>query len=205
MLLKNLCRLHSKMIAPNNPDARRELLGHTIYVIDTSALLPTFLPGGRTPMQMTAEPVMPQMPMAFTITDTHLIFGVESTVEQAVRTLSGTKDISVGSAKWFTSAKDLAIPSVVGLACLQDNAASGELFWWMMKEGNKALWGSAVPAVGSGSIKFSPQGFSELVDFSLLPQFDAVRKYFGSSVFYGINRPDGFFFEFRDLNPGDTD
>ena len=157
-------------------------------------------------MQMTAGPVMPQMPaLAFTITDTHLIFGVESTLEQAIRTLSSTRDVSVRSAKWFTSAKNLAMPSVVGLAFLQDNAASGELFWWMMKEGNKALWSSAVPAVGSGSIKFSPQGFSDLVDFSLLPTFDTVRKYFGSSVFYGISRPDGFFFEFRDLNPPDTD
>lgn len=203
-LEKSLSLLHSKIIAPSNPEASRELLGHTIYLVGLPGL--PFFPTGKTPMQGPAELGLPQMPkLAFTITDTHLIFGVESTVEQAIRTLSGTKDVSVRSAKWFTSAKDLAMPSVVGLACLQDNVASGELFWWMMKEGKKALWSSAVPAVGPASIKFSPQGFSELVDFSLLPRFDAVRKYFGSSAFYGISRPDGFFFEFRDLNPADTD
>jgi hypothetical protein len=58
--------------------------------------------------------------------------------------------------------------------------------------------------VSSGSLfpnlMFS-QGGKELFDFNLLPEFEAVRKYFGSSVSYGVSRPDGFFFEFRYLNP----
>jgi len=58
--------------------------------------------------------------------------------------------------------------------------------------------------VGSGSLlpnlTFS-QGGKDLFDFSLLPEFETVRKYFGSSVSYGISRPDGFFFEFKYLNP----
>ncbi len=47
---------------------------------------------------------------------------------------------------------------------------------------------------------FSQAG-SDLFDFSLLPAFDAVRKYFGLSAFYGLSIPDGFFFEFKYLNP----
>ena len=47
---------------------------------------------------------------------------------------------------------------------------------------------------------FSQAG-SDLFDFSLLPEFDAVRKYFGLSAFYILSRQDGFFFEFKYLNP----
>jgi hypothetical protein len=50
-----------------------------------------------------------------------------------------------------------------------------------------------------------PQGLSlagaDLFDFSLLPEFEAVKKYFGSSASYGVARQDGFFFEFKYLNP----
>ena len=71
---------------------------------------------------------------------------------------------------------------------MEDDAASGEVFWWMVKQKGKA-GASAGSAIG------------ELVNFDLLPQFDAVRKYFGLSAFYGISTPEGFFFEFKDINP----
>jgi hypothetical protein len=202
-LEKSLSALHSKLIAQNNPDAIRELLGYTIYLIDLSSMLPMFLPGERVPMQAPAEPVVPQMPtLAFTITDTHLIFGTESSVERAIRTLSSTEAASVGSAKWFADAT-LAIPSVVGMAHLEDNAASSEIFWRMIKEAGKSKVSNVVTAPGAG-LMFSQAGF-ELFKFELLPEFDAVRKYFGSSTLYGISRPDGFFFEFNYLNPASTD
>ena len=135
-LEKSLSLLHSKMIAPNNPDAKRELLGHTIYLLNPSAL--PFLTPGMTPMQLPPESNAPQMPiLAFTVTDTHLIFASEPAVERAIRALSSADASSLGSAKWFTSAKS-AIPSVVGMAALEDNAASSEIFWWMVKQNSKA-------------------------------------------------------------------
>ncbi len=200
-LEKSLSLLHSKVIAQNNPDARRELLGHTIYLVSLQTL-PFFSPG-LTPMQSPADSGVPQMPkLAFTVTNTHLIFGVESTVERAIRTLSSTTAASVGSAKWFTLAKS-AIPSVVGLAGLEDNAASAEFFWWMMKKADKTRPLTVSP--GTASLKFGQQGFGELVKPALLPPFDTVRKYFGLSAFYGVSRPDGFFFEFNYLNPPGSD
>ena len=51
---------------------------------------------------------------------------------------------------------------------------------------------------------FSQAGV-DLFDFTLLPEFDAVKKYFGLSAFYGNSKPDGFFFELRYLNPPDMD
>ncbi|MHC4207962.1 MAG: DUF3352 domain-containing protein, partial [Planctomycetota bacterium] len=53
-LEKSLSTIHSTMIAPNKPEAQRELLGHTIYSVDLSGLMPMIGgPGapGKAPMQ----------------------------------------------------------------------------------------------------------------------------------------------------------
>ena len=206
---KSLSLLHSKVIAPNDPDARRELLGHTIYLVRLPEL--PFFPTGRTPMQVPAGPGVPQMPTwAFTITDTHLIFGAESTVERAIRRLSSAEAESAGSAKWFEEAT-FPIPSVVGLAYLEDNAASSELLWWMMEETAKITGSASSDSMGlSMGISVPPDAglmFSQtgLFNHNLLPEFDAVRKYFGLFALYGISRPDGFYFEFKYFNPSGTD
>jgi hypothetical protein len=199
-LEKSLSRLHSNLIAPNKPDSKRELLGYTIYLVDFFSLLSKFSStGGTTPMQQPVPQAGPQIPaMAFTVTDTHLIFGPESAVEKAIRTLSSSKSEWVGSSAWFTSAK-INIPSVVGLASLEDGAASSELLWWMLKQSGKVDAGGA--SLGPVSLKLGPTEINELINPALLPEFDVVRKYFGSSIFYGISRPDGFFFEFDFLDP----
>ncbi len=217
-LEKSLSTLHSKMIAPGNPDAQRQLLGHTIYTVDVSGFLP-FLGGAgagqRAPMAGAspgpAGPAVPKTPpLAFTVTDTYLILGGESSVEQAIRALGGGGAEPIDSVKWFRQAK-ANLPSLVGLAGLQNSAASGELLWSTMRQAQKqgrAAGKEQSNQIGVGvssaslwpALTFS-QGGNEMFDFSLLPEFETVRKYFGSSVSYGISRPDGFFFEFKYLNP----
>jgi hypothetical protein len=208
-LEKSLSLIHSKMIAPDDPDARRELLGHTIYSVDPSGISPLFGPGPKPPMQAPLGTGAPGIPkMAFTVTDTHLIFASEPAVERAIRALSSSEAVPLASAKWFTRAKS-NIPSVVGLAGLQDTAASGEYLWSAVrssaKTGQSKDSGSRI-GVGAGAGSVLPQlmfsqGGADLFDFSLLPEFDAVRQYFGLSASYGISRQDGFFFEFKYLNP----
>jgi hypothetical protein len=209
-LEKSLSTLHSTFIATNNPDARRELLGHTLYLVSFSAM--PFWTAPVTPMQIPADSRAAQIPnLAFTFTDTHLIFGVEPTVERAIRTLRSTEAVSVGSAKWFTSAKSAIEPSVVGLASLEDTAASSEFFWWMMKQSAQGDKDSSIAAVVSASSKsplpnmLFPQAGVDLFNFALLPEFDIVRKYFGLSTLYGVTRPEGFFLEFNYLDPAVTD
>ena len=199
------------MIAPNNPEARRELLGHTIYSVDLSGFFPAFGPNPKALMQAPAGPGTPKMPpSAFTVTDTHLLFASQDAIEQAIRTLGGSQAESIGSAEWFNKVKS-NIPSVVGLAGLQNNAASGEYFWSTLRQSAKLdkadgedKQSQIIVGVTSDSlipqIMFDQVG-ADLFDFSLLPEFDAVKKYFGLSAFYGISRPDGFFFEFKYLDP----
>ncbi|MGD8501461.1 MAG: DUF3352 domain-containing protein [Phycisphaerales bacterium] len=208
-LEKSLSLIHSNMIAPNNPDARRELLGHTIYSVDPSGISPLFGPKPKPPMQAPLGTGAPGIPkMAFTVTDTHLIFASEPAVERAIRTLSSSEAVPLASAKWFTRAKS-NIPSAVGLAGLQDTAASAEHYWTAVRESARTRQSTDSPSqvgVGAGAGSALPQllfsqGGADLFDFSLLPEFDAVRKYFGLSASYGISRQDGFFFEFKYLNP----
>jgi hypothetical protein len=219
-LEKSLSLLHSTLLAANNPDARRQLLGHTIYIIDTSAIFPASPKRPKRPMQIPGRgtpqggnpPETPTMPkFAFTVTDTHLIFAGESAVEQVIRALNTTENLSVGSAQWFNKAKSI-IPSIVGLASLQNDAALGEFFWSdlreLKKETSKIKDTDSSTKIGLGVSSGSPfpqlvlsRAGSDLFDFSLLPEFDEVRKYFGLSAFYGLSRPDGFFFEFKYLNP----
>ena len=209
-LEKSLSLIHSKMIAPNNPEARRELLGHTIYSVDLSGFFPGFGPESRTPMQDPVDPGAPRRPQsAFTVTDTHLLFASQDAIEHAIRMLGGSQAESIGSAKWFNTAKS-NIPSAVGLAGLQNNAVSGEYFWSTMRQSKKPDKADSEDkrnqiSVGVTSGSLFPQiMFTQgdgLLDFSLLPEFDAVKKYFGLSTFYGISREDGFFFEFKYLSP----
>jgi len=200
-LEKSLSLLHSTFIAPDNPDARRELLGHTIYSVDLSKFLPFFAAGVGGP----DAPKMP--PWGFTVTDTHLIFAPDAVVERTIRTLGGGTE-PIDSVKWFAKAK-ANIPSAVGLAGMEDIAATMEPIWATMRESMKDDKGGRSHnelgvGVSSGSIlpqvTFSPAG-SGFFDVSLLPEFDAVRKYFGVSAFYGLSRPDGYFFEIKYLNP----
>lgn len=199
-LEKSLSVLHNMFIANNNPEAKREFLGRNIYVIDLSGIFP-FFNMGLSPLQSDVPTARQGPKMAFTITDTHIVFGTESAVEGALRTLSDSSGGLSGSSKWFTAAKS-NIPSVVGAACLENLEASVEHLWWMMKESKKDS------ATNSASINMTigpnpAMGLLQtgLFDFGLLPEFEAVRKYFGLSTFYGISKPEGFFFEFKEINP----
>jgi hypothetical protein len=192
-LEKSLSLLFDKLIAPGNPQAKRELLGYTIYTLNFQNM-PFLNTGGATPLQAFAGPANPApvqpAKMALTVTDTHLIFGTEAGIEQAIRTLSSSAS-SLNSTEWFTTAKQ-AVTSAVGLACLQDEAASTELLWNIIRQGSKNL-----PA--AQGLVLSQTG-SDIADFTLLPPFESVRKYFGLSVLYGVSRSDGFFLEFKNID-----
>ena len=60
------------------------------------------------------------------------------------------------------------------------------------------------PDLGFPELMFSGDG-SGMPDFTLLPEFDVVRKYLGLVASYGLSRPDGFFFESKYINPETAD
>lgn len=202
-LEKSLSTLHSKYFAEGKPDAKRQLLGYTIYQIDIWNLLGAFSPGERKPMVAgpRRENLVQRPKFAFTITDSHLIFGREETVERTIRTLSSPAAASIDSAKWFTAVKS-SIPSVAGWISMEDNSASAEMLWWLMKESAKAK--QLKTMVSSNPQMMLAKGVADMADFGLLPPFEQVKKYFNLFALSGLSRPDGFFFEFNYLNPPQT-
>ena len=196
-LEKSLSLLHSKVTASDNTNNKRQLLGHTLYLLNPSQL-PPFLHPGLSQMKTLADAKEPKFPnTAFTITDTHLIFGSEQIVERAIRTLDGASSASLDSAAWFSSAKS-SLPSLVGFASLEDNVAATELFWWMLKESGKKS--PLHSSLGQNAGLLLPYVGDDIFNFTLLPSFDSIKKYWGLSVFYGVSKPQGFFLEFKDIS-----
>ncbi|HEX42192.1 MAG TPA: hypothetical protein ENN81_09045 [Phycisphaerales bacterium] len=204
MLEKSLSAVHAMMLSKGNPEMRRELLGHTIYRIDLLSLMGGGEMEQTMPMTMGAEPPAPQIPtLAFTITDSHVIVGSEASVERAIRAMAGADAGTLDSAAWYRRAR-AAIPAMVGLAGLSDAAAAGEHMWQQLREMDALAKGDH-SELQLGMSSAGPQilfaGSEGLFDFSLLPEFDKVRKYFGLTAAYGISRQDGFFFEVKVLEP----
>ena len=139
------------------------------------------------------EPDMPRF--AFTVTDTYLILGTEENVTQAVRLMNNKDAGSIANMPWFVRAKS-ALPAAFGAAGLSDGRTYGEYFWWNVKEAGKHKGGlnmfdptqMAISQVGG------------YFDFSLLPDFEKVKKYFGVSGNYLTSRPDGYYFEAKQLD-----
>jgi hypothetical protein len=197
-LEKSLSLVHKRLLVPLNPQPTRELLGHTIYLLGPMGF-PT--PGGAAPLDSSPTGTPSQAPLvrtAFTITDTHLIIGPEPAVERVIRTLADAETNPLASTEWFARAKS-AIPSVVGLACIEDTSASAELMWWMLREGSQRQ--RANIGLGSSATLLAEPDLWQSADFTLLPDYSAVKKYFGSFVLFGASRPDGFQLEFKFLNP----
>ena len=199
-LEKNLALLHSKFIAPNRPDAKRELLGYTIYSIGPSSLMPSLPFSYHAPLidDAAVSDNRASSKIAFTITDTHLIFGSEQAVEKVIRLIGGPAGSSLGSEQWFTAAKS-AIPSTAGLADFTNAAAVWERVWDVFKQGTAEQKDEAFSGPLAAQ-RILPSASDTPFDFKLLPPFQAVRKYFAPSTFYGISRPDGFYFEMQYIN-----
>ncbi len=188
---KTLSFLHKTFLAAGREDSTRQLLGHTIYLVNASFLSSFF--AQPTSNLQNSGPAQPQTPAAaLTVTDTHLLIASQTAVENAVRMLSQGGSESIASTPWFSAAK-ADMPSLVGAATLQDNAAAIELLWNLVRKPD--------PSSASESAAMNPAAlFTNLfegIDFSLLPEFDKVRKYFGTSSGYALSTPDGFYLESR--------
>ncbi len=221
-LERSISRLHAEFIQAGQSQSKRDLLGHTMYLIDLSAFVPTagqpasysspsnllglFSPGAMqlppgSPETGPSAPSVPAPKMALTFTDTHLVFGPETAVERAIRTLEAPAAESLARTTWFTKAKS-QVPSVVGMAGFEDNAASGEILWKMLKQlgEQQSKTESSDSSIGFkiGPNLMLPTGnVTKLFNFKLLPEFEAVRKYFGLSATYGVSRPDGFLMDLK--------
>jgi hypothetical protein len=193
-LEKSLSTWHNAKIAAGNPDAKRELLGHTIYLIKAESIPFLRGPGGTQPLGDFAEPGLTEQPrrielptFAFTVTDTHLIMGLETSVERAVRMLRTGESIT--NERWYKIAKS-RLPANSGGYVLENTRQSAEFILWLLKKISNEP-GDA--ALASPTASYILSGWD--LDFSLLPDYDKIKKYFGLTTAYINSRDDGYYFE----------
>lgn len=198
-LEKSLAAWHNAKIAAGNPEAKRELLGHTIYLIKVDSLPFLRGPGGTQPLNDFAEPGLTDKPkqielptFAFTVTDTHLIMGLDTSVEKAIRTLRTGE--SVSDARWFKIAKS-QLPTNSGAYTLENTREAAEFMWWLLK---KSTSEPGTAALAAPTASYMLGGWD--LDFTLLPDYDRVKKYFGLLTAYINSRDDGYYFEITGLD-----
>jgi len=203
-----LSSLHWRFIGAGKPDSRREIQGHMMYRLGYF-FFPMPMPEQKR-LQSPADIPPPPFPrLAFTVTNTHLLFGSEDVVEQAIRTLSASEDESVASARWYRTAKS-ELPAQAGFAGMEDTSSAGQMLWKLLKQVKEPKDSQANVEFGVGIDSavspFPGVLFSQrLFDTSLLPEFDAIKKYFGLYVSHLVSRPDGFLFEFKSIETAEGD
>jgi hypothetical protein len=187
-LESSLSRLHEQYLG-NNKELRREFLGHVIYSLSFgTAWEGDQSPGSET---LTGEPAERQQAPAFTVTDSYLLFGDTKLIEDAIRAMQDKAASRLPSARWYRRAA-AAIPSPAGSSGMMDLSVYGRYIWNLLKTGK-----TDSPA------EFIVEDLRRHGDFSRLPEFDKVGKYFGIIVSQFFSQPDGFTFEYRMLSPAE--
>ena len=192
-LEKSLKEVHGKLLAVNDPDSTKDLLGHTIYILKLKNLpmLAMRTPGGD-PDEPGNDVNMPNF--AFTVLDTHLIIGPEEAVENVVRNLNSKEAARLNSTKWFNDAKSNIDPSSVGAAIIEDSSETAEVLWWTIKQ-----FAEMVKEVSDSNDNFQDAQLSFFgpIKPQLLPEFETVSKYFGVSVFQALSTAEGFNLQYK--------
>jgi hypothetical protein len=191
-LEQSIERIHAMYVGSQDPDSKRELLGHTMYLMSLPGL--PFFGGGMQQMQAPLPgPAAGAARMAVTVTDTHLIVGEEGAVEAAIRVIGGSGAVSVDSKEWYRRCAG-AVPGIAGMVGYEDLGASMELMWWLAKQAKN------VGDISPLGLMMGDEDLGKIVDFGLLPRFEEVRKYFGLTAGYGVSRADGFYFQSKYLD-----
>jgi hypothetical protein len=183
-LEKSLARVHERFFG-NSAKLRREFLGYTIYSL-------SFGYGGAEEDEkqndtMAAEtaPAEPAPP-AFTVTDKYLLFGDVQVVEDAIHAMKDKTASKLPSAKWYRKAVG-SLPSALGSGGVVNMEVYGQYFWKLFK----------TPEETPSQFTAMADAVRDEIDVTLLPDFGAVKKYFGLGASQFISVPDGFTFEYR--------
>lgn len=193
-----LGRIHQAFVG-GAPELRRELLDHTVY------LFPAF----DEPMEPT-DPTSSQVPpeveqMAFAVTGENLVFGQVGEVEQAIRGLAAEPSNTIASDPMFRHARKF-LPSQASLYSYRNDRLYAEVGWTILKQIVRDLPDESevepdfVFDLG-GQIKGWLKAASEHVDLSKLPEFSAIEKYWGASMSFAQDRPEGIYGESIVLKP----
>ncbi len=203
-----LARLHELFIARGQKEMRRELLGHTIYLLPE---IPSFNVFNMFDMSTGMDET--PMQLAFGVAGDQCVFGSLSGVEQAIREIRREDRDSIQMDPMYQYARRY-LPEQAGMYYYENQQITAEQAWYLWKEvlpKAKKLEKSAATQEREVDPDMPIQGLSEgpwtklfeFVDPSLLPDFEAVKHYFGSVVGYVTENDAGIYAELIGLKaPG---
>jgi len=182
-----LGRVHKTFFGAD-PKSRRELLGQALY------LLPMPGPAAGARMQM-----------AFSVTGGHFVFGPVGDVEQAIRSLQKEPDNGLASDPTFRYARE-RLPSQAGVYSYQNDRLNMEAAWVTIKQMIREMAADVQTESGAedglpAPVRKMLKTLLQYVDASQLPDFKAVEKYWGATVGFLQNRPEGLYWESTALKP----
>ena len=191
-----LDRMHNTFIARGKPEMRRELLGSNIFLI----------PGGGPTRLFTGPPSdadgSPE-PIAIAVAGDNLVVGSESTVAQAIRDLRRTDIEPIQADPMYGHVKRF-LPAEAGAWFYSNDQISGASYWAQYKEAARKVAqqpeGEQEGHEGHDHSNNSPlegliKKLAKVCDFNRLPDFEAVRQYFGATTGYVKGTEDGIIFE----------
>ncbi|MBN1512154.1 MAG: hypothetical protein JXB13_09080 [Phycisphaerae bacterium] len=190
-------------------DLRRELLGHTLY------LLPT--PGSMGPEGTGATPPgtgqrQIQFPLAtfqgggaFAVAGDHIVFGPVEEVEQAMRSLQKDPARPLTSDPMFRYAREY-LPSQAAAYYYRNDRLNAEMAWAMVQQAVQEMSNPPAGAPEKERVPLNPivillQELGRYVDWSELPDFKAMEKYWGATVGFVQARSEGIYCETTVLKP----
>ena len=216
-----LGRIHNIIIAGGDPKLRRELRKRNVYLLSGGNVF-----GALLGMAMGAGPMKQEHMAAFAVADDNFVIGSVKTVEQSIRDL-GRKDIEAIGADPMYQHASRYLPARAALYAYQNEQTTTAASWEQMRAAAKeaaknprrdpSVKGpdsvNGVPrrkleiglgaSTGSSLPMLMINPFKDFVDFSALPDFEAVRKYYGAGVMYVKGTDEGIFAEIIQLKaPG---
>ena len=193
-----LGRIHQALLR-GMADMRRELLDHTIY------LLPIGISPASPDESAAAGASPPQGRMAFSVADDTLVMGPLGDVEQAIRSLQGQPDNSIASDPMFRYARKY-LPSQAGSYYYRNNRLDAENAWKVIKQMARELSTPDQDASERRTLPTNPiaaalRELSKYTDLSRLPEFREIEEYWGATIGFMQDRPNGLYWESTVLKP----
>jgi len=173
-LEKTISSIHGQYVP--QAENKIQLLGYTLYLVDV-----THIAGALSHVTMSQGQEIPKL--AIVITDSYMIVGFKPAIENIVRSIAAGDSDTIESKKWFQRAKNILPQQAGGFGAINLEMAA-EIIWWQFKEKAQQISKN-----------------HEAVDFSKLPKFETVAKYFGLAASYMQSKPDGLYFGSKYLEP----
>ncbi len=197
----SLGRIHQAFL--RNPKLRREMLNHTIYLISSGEASAPDDSNSADPSDEVAPTA--GSGLAFSVAGDNLVFGSVDQVEQAIRSLQKEPDNGITSDPMFRHARQY-LPSQASLYSYRNDRLYAEGMWKMVRQMAKdlpELLRKASDEEDSESKAFVDmlKKITEAVDLNKLPEFKTVEKYWGASIGFMQDRPEGIYLESIMLKP----